>query len=335
MARRLLVGALCTLGFAGALTTGALAYTSYTSARWPNARATFYLNANSAGDLSASSAANAIQTAMDVWNQQSGSAMRFYYGGTTSANQLANDGVNALFFRPGSSSIGTNYTWWDGSNRLVDSDIVFWDDYTFFAGTSGCTSGHYLEDVAAHELGHAMGLDHSSDLDATMYPSLPWCSQAFRTLAADDIAGARALYPGGASSPPPPSSSNAAPSVSISTPASGQSFAEGVSVSFTGSVWDTEDGNITPSMQWTDNGTSIGAGGSFSRVLTAGTHTIVAYVADSAGLQGSQTISVTVSASSGGGTGGTGGTTTTSPTLSARGRKKKGCRKPREASRHS
>ena len=312
MARRFAISALCTLGIAGALTAGAMAYTSYTSYRWPGARATFYFNANSGGDLPASSAIAALQTAMEVWNQQSGSAMRFSYGGTTNANQLANDGTNAMFFRPGSSAIATNYTWWSGSS-LVDSDIVFWDDHTFSAGTSGCTSGYYLEDVAAHELGHAMGLDHSSDPEATMYPSLAACSQAFRTLAADDIAGARALYPGG----PAPAPNNA-PSVSISSPANGASYCEGVSVSFSGSASDSQDGNLTSALQWTDNGYAIGSGGSFSRALTVGSHTIVAYVTDSGGLQGSRSITVTVSGTS------SGGTTPSGGTLTARGRKKKG-----------
>ena len=205
------------------------------------------------------------------------------------------DGVNAIFFRQESkgSAIASNYTWWDGGNHLVDSDIVFWDyGRVFFTGTSGCTSGAYIEDVAAHELGHGIGLDHSSIADATMYSGYGSCSQALRTLAADDIAGAKALYPGGTSS-----TTNSAPTITISSPANGASYAQGVSVSFNGSAFDSQDGNLTSTMQWTDNGTAIGAGGLLSRVLTVGTHSIVAYANDSGGLQGKKTISVTVAAS--------------------------------------
>jgi hypothetical protein len=77
------------------------------------------------------------------------------------------------------------------SNELVDSDIVFWDGgFTFFTGSSGCggvSNAAYIEDIAAHELGHALGLNHSTSTDATMYPSYSYCSMEFRTLAADDI----------------------------------------------------------------------------------------------------------------------------------------------------
>jgi len=45
--------------------------------------------------------------------------------------------------------------------------------------------------VAAHEIGHTLGLDHSSDLKALMYPSY---SAPHRLLGTDDIAGIQSLY---------------------------------------------------------------------------------------------------------------------------------------------
>ena len=53
--------------------------------------------------------------------------------------------------------------------------------------------------VAAHEIGHTLGLDHSSDPDALMYAAY---SGPHRFLSEDDIAGAQSLY-GLASSPQP------------------------------------------------------------------------------------------------------------------------------------
>ncbi len=90
----------------------------------------------------------------------------------------------------------------------IDADIVFYDGgITFFTGSSGCSGGLYIEDTAAHEFGHALGLGHSSDPDATMYYVTTWCSTSGRSLAPDDLAGVEALYP--ASSAP----RNVAPSV--------------------------------------------------------------------------------------------------------------------------
>jgi Matrixin/Putative peptidoglycan binding domain len=45
-----------------------------------------------------------------------------------------------------------------------------------------------------HELGHALGLDHSSDRTAVMFPSLIY-GERKRQLTADDLAGIRKLYP--------------------------------------------------------------------------------------------------------------------------------------------
>jgi hypothetical protein len=93
------------------------------------------------------------------------------------------------------SAIATTY-WWSSGGRIIDADIVFWDGgFTFFTGSSGCSNGFYIEDIAAHEFGHALGLGHSASTSATMYPSVSTCNMSNRSLDADDIAGVQALYP--------------------------------------------------------------------------------------------------------------------------------------------
>jgi hypothetical protein len=49
----------------------------------------------------------------------------------------------------------------------------------------------------AHEVGHTLGLEHSSHLAATMFPGLSPGETSPRTVEADDLAGLRALYGGG------------------------------------------------------------------------------------------------------------------------------------------
>src|SRR6185369_6073769 len=97
---------------------------------------------------------------------------------------------------------------------------------------------------------------------------------------------------------------NTAPVVTISTPTSGSSFNSGSSISFTGSATDTQDGIRTASLVWTSSiDGQIGTGGSFSKSsLSAGTHTIIATATDTAGATGQASISLTVTASSTGGT---------------------------------
>jgi subtilisin len=88
---------------------------------------------------------------------------------------------------------------------------------------------------------------------------------------------------------------NTAPNVSISSPANNASFTSGTSISFSGSAMDAEDGDLTNGLAWTSNlDGQIGTGGSFSAVLSDGTHTITASVTDSGGQVGSDSITIVV-----------------------------------------
>ena len=276
---------------------GAYSVAGYKWASWP---VPFYVNpANS--DVSASAATSAIQAGMDVWNTQGGTAFRFSYAGQVKDTSTAADGRNVVIFRNTSNpdspgAVATTYAWSKNGSRF-DTDIVFWDGpYKFFTGSSGCAYtngqyGAYIEDIATHELGHALGLNHSSVTDATMYATYTACSTSFRTLAADDIAGIKSLYPAD------DSTGNTAPTVNITSPAAGISITQGSSLTFSGSATDAEDGNLTSKIAWSSNiDGSLGVGIGFAKILSAGSHVITAKVTDSTGATASDEVSVVVNA---------------------------------------
>lgn len=67
------------------------------------------------------------------------------------------------------------------------------------------TTAACLQDAVTHVLGHAVGFGHSGDSGAVMYATLrSGCTSGASGLAADDIAGLRAIYPPVASGGTPP-----------------------------------------------------------------------------------------------------------------------------------
>jgi hypothetical protein len=289
---------------AGALVVAVAAGTAVTRAytvnghTWGIKQVPYYINpANS--DVSASAAIAAIQAGASTWGMQSNADFSFYYMGTTNATAVSNNGRNEMFFRPDSngSVIASTYWWYDGTGHLIDADIMFYDGgWTFYTGTSGCTNGVYLEDVAAHEFGHALGLGHSSVPTATMYPSMPNCSTDFRSLDSDDISGIESLYPpvGGGGGGGGGTTANTAPSVSITTPGSNSSFVDGTAITFTGSASDQQDGSLTSRIVWSSLGTQLGVGGTITAVLPVGSDTVTASVTDSGGMTSTSQVTVSV-----------------------------------------
>ncbi len=89
---------------------------------------------------------------------------------------------------------------------------------------------------------------------------------------------------------------NAAPSVTITAPATGSTKTFGSAVTFTATATDLEDGNLAPSLVWTSSRDGeIGTGGSFTTsALTVGSHTITASVADAKGAVGTKQITLLV-----------------------------------------
>jgi hypothetical protein len=161
-----------------------------------------------------------------------------------------------------------------------------------------------LFSVALHEAGHALGLAHTDDPTAVMYPYYKHNA----ALSTNDIGGIQALYgaPQTASAPVPPTPpptqpppptpqpTPGAPSITISSPTNLST--NGTTVSVSGTAW---GGSGTLRVTWTDDrggsGTASGAANWTVAALTqaAGANNITATVTDSAGKTATKTILVT------------------------------------------
>jgi Matrixin len=83
----------------------------------------------------------------------------------------------------------------NGTYRIYDADIVTNPNINFASSGEACSGSEYrIEGVMVHEVGHVLGLAHTSVSGATMYPSVSACNNNPASTEADDEAGIRDLY---------------------------------------------------------------------------------------------------------------------------------------------
>ena len=115
--------------------------------KWGTTSVPYYVNPQSVY-VSSSAAISAVQMAASGWKDQTRANVALVYSGTTNGSSLSLNNKNEVFFRDAASSAGNvaeAWYWWDGSGRLVDADIVFYEVYQFFAGSGLCCSHRFSQ----------------------------------------------------------------------------------------------------------------------------------------------------------------------------------------------
>ena len=144
----------------------------------------------------------ALQAAVNTWNEAGatmgqGSLLSLTTGGTSDTAFVQNGTSTIGFAKLAPKNVlAATSTWVDGSNHVVEADLFFntmnpWAVLgTCVQGTTTATGKFDVGDIATHEFGHALGLNHISDpnAQATMYPSAPSDEVRKTTLTAGDIA---------------------------------------------------------------------------------------------------------------------------------------------------
>jgi hypothetical protein len=159
----------------------------------------------------------AVERAFKTWEDVPTATAQFVFGGVTSLEPDADDGLSVLGFQnhPEQDRVlaATSFDFDDTTGELLEADIFFNSFFEWSTATGGDATRFDLESVAVHEIGHFLGLGHSAigetelrpeggrrvlGSGAVMFPiSLGRGEIADRVLQPDDIAGISDLYPEG------------------------------------------------------------------------------------------------------------------------------------------
>ena len=83
----------------------------------------------------------------------------------------------------------------NGTYRITDADIVTNTAHNWADAGDACSGQEFrIEGVMVHEVGHGLGLGHTTVSGATMFPSVSACNNSPASTEADDEAGIDNLY---------------------------------------------------------------------------------------------------------------------------------------------
>jgi hypothetical protein len=175
--------------------------------KWNNPTdVTVVINAVGSEDIADGSHTPAIQNAIAAWNEVGGTTahMREVISSVQRSRTdwesndlhmiLFDEDNSSGFFPEGSATVAVTPIWFYSSGRISDADVLF--NGAGFEFTTSAEAGRFdVQDVATHELGHLLGLDHSGWAGASMYPYVDESVTLHRSLSLDEVGGLRHAYP--------------------------------------------------------------------------------------------------------------------------------------------
>lgn len=177
----------------------AYSYTFSCGPSWTSLPVSYWINQNGSGDVPFSTITSVIEDSFASWGDPCCSNFEAAYQGTTALTANNNQGRVVLSWTEDgwnpqwgsvNQTIGITFSQVYNNCSISQAPILF-NGVGFRFSTDG--SGTDVQSIATHEIGHLLGLGHSSVFQATMYASYPG-GTAQRSLHQDDVDGVCSLY---------------------------------------------------------------------------------------------------------------------------------------------
>jgi hypothetical protein len=176
---------------------------------WGDPQVSVVVNDAGSDDLAPGEHLPALTSAIEAWSGVEGTTAglvedtseaqraRTDWGAADIHLMMFDEDNSSGYFPTGSSTVAITPVWFTASGVILDADVLFnGKGYRFT--TSGYPGRFDVQDVAAHELGHLLGFDHSGWAGATMYPYVDPTVVLHRSISEDERCALRSVYPSGA-----------------------------------------------------------------------------------------------------------------------------------------
>ncbi|HXG68682.1 MAG TPA: matrixin family metalloprotease [Blastocatellia bacterium] len=242
-----------------------------------------------------------IAAAMRTWATATGGKLRVINGGSTGGCGInKTDGQNTISFTncdgyfsassgcSGILAVGGIISYQPDETKVINGvrfakgleGNVSFNPYASCHFSNRCN----VQEIAVHELGHALGLGHSVDTTATMYQYLRKDGRC-ASVGEDDINGIAFIYPGGSGGPVNISTKTLLPLGTLNQPYAAILEASGGKGSHT---WSVVEGQLPPGLQLSISGFLQGV------PAASNSFTFTAQVKDSSGNRSQRTFSMDV-----------------------------------------
>lgn len=157
------------------------------------------LDGTNSWGMSESALRTNLEAAIQLWESASGGDIFGSYNSSYSgaASPYA-DGQNNIQFGDagGGGTVAVTYVWGARRTAIYEWDQIYEDGWAWSVGDPASSTAFDFLSVAAHEVGHAAGLDHpgSTCTAETMYAYVDYGQTFQRSLNTGDVQGINTLY---------------------------------------------------------------------------------------------------------------------------------------------